>query len=117
MTTVADVEASGTSRAEAPDPQRVLYGLSWSGDTAQSSPEGLLRSPGCQGERKEGGADRMHAQADQHSQHHDPAAPKMGCQPVRSQLLERQLAPPSPREPLQSQQTGERIGSMPSAAV
>jgi len=26
-------------------------------DTAQSSPEGLLRSPGCQGERKEGGAD------------------------------------------------------------
>ena len=33
-----------------PHAQRVLYGLSWSGDTAQSSPEGLLRSPGCQGE-------------------------------------------------------------------
>src|SRR5258708_39376597 len=58
----------------------------------------------------------MHAQADQHSQHHDRAAPKMGCQPVRSELIERQLGARSPTERLQSQQTGERMGSRPSAA-
>src|SRR5258705_13443009 len=58
----------------------------------------------------------MHAQADQHSQHHDRAAPKVGCQPVCSELIERQLGARSPIERLQSQQTGERMGSRPSAA-
>ena len=40
----------------------------------------------------------------------------MGCQPVRSELIERQLGARSPTERLQSQQTGERMGSRPSAA-
>ncbi len=82
--------------------QRVLYGLSGGGDPAQSSPEGLLRPPGCQGERKEGGAGRLHAQADQHSQHHDRTAPKVGCQSVCIELIERRPCARSSTERLQS---------------
>ena len=40
----------------------------------------------------------------------------MGCQPVCIELIERQLGARSPTERLQSQQTGERMGSRPSAA-
>src|ERR1700730_3728898 len=104
MTTVDDVEASATSRADAAGLATCsIYGLSWGGDTAQSSSEGLLQPPGCQGERKEGGADRLHAQTDQHSQHHDRAAPEVGRQSVCSELIERQLCARSPTERLQDQ--------------
>ena len=40
----------------------------------------------------------------------------MGCQPVRSELIEHQLGARHSAERLQSQQTGERMGSRPSAA-
>jgi hypothetical protein len=40
----------------------------------------------------------------------------VGCQPVCIELIERKLCARSPTERLQSQQTGERMGSRPSAA-
>ena len=98
------------------DAQHVLHGLPRGGDPAQSGAEGLLRAPDRQGQEAKGGADRLHAQADRHPQHHDRAAPEMGCQPIRGGLIERAHRARSSAERMQSQQTGERTGSRPSAA-
>ena len=47
------------------------------------------RSPDSQGKEAEGGARRLHAQADRHPQHHDRATAEMGSQPLRVGLSER----------------------------
>jgi transposase len=55
----------------------------------QPGAQGLLSASACQGKGAEGGARRLHAQADRHSQHPDRTPAKMGSQPLRAELSER----------------------------
>ena len=64
-----------------------------------------------QGKGEEGCAHRLHAQAHLHPQHHDRAAPEMGCYPSQSERSRSASA-----EHMPSLKTGGRTGSRPSAA-
>ena len=61
------------------------------GAATQHNPgaQGLLSAPDRQGKEAEGGARRLHAQADRHPQHHDRTTAEMGSQPLRAELSER----------------------------
>src|SRR4051794_986764 len=54
----------------------------------QPRAQGVLPPLDRQGQAAEGGPRRLHAQAHRHPQHHDRAAPEMGCQSLRIELNE-----------------------------
>ena len=70
----------------------------------------------AKGKKAKGCAGRLHAQADRHSQHHDRAPREMGCQSLCGGLTSAPSRARHSAERLQAQQTGERMGSRPSAA-
>src|SRR5262249_1106044 len=96
-------------------PQCHLHALSRRSHPEQPGAQGLLSTPDCQGQEVEGGACRLHAQADRDPQHPDRATAEMGSRPLRADLIACSLDRAS-TERVQSQQTGERTGSRPSAA-
>ena len=55
---------------------------------AQPGAQDVLSTPDCQRKKTQGGACRLHAQADRHPQHHDCAAPEVGRQPLRVRLTD-----------------------------
>ena len=114
MTTAAVGEANATSRADGAGPAtRSIWACL--GAATQHNPvlKAFYDRLVAKGKEKQGGADRLHAQADLHPQCHDRPASEVGRQPVCRELIERELRARSVTERLQSQQTGERTGSRP----
>jgi hypothetical protein len=95
--------------------QRHLHTLSWCRHTEQPRAQSLLSTPDCQGKGAEGCAHCLHAQADHHPQHDDRTTAEMESRAPRGGLTSVRRARSSP-ERMQSQKTGERAGSRPSAA-